>query len=49
MDDDVDLVVIDPEQLVGLDHLQALVHQRARVDGDLRPHLPGGMGERLAR
>ena len=30
--DDLDLVVVDAEQLVGLDHLEALVHQRGRVD-----------------
>ena len=29
------------------DHLQSLVHQRARVDRDLRTHLPGRMGQCL--
>ena len=28
----VDVVVVDAEQLVGLDHLEALVHQRRRID-----------------
>ena len=37
-------VVGDAEQVVGLDHLQALVHQRGRVDRDLGAHRPGGMG-----
>ena len=41
----LDAVVADAEQLVGLDHLEALVHQRRRVDGDLRTHRPGGMGQ----
>ena len=36
------LVEVDAEQLVGLDHLEALVHQRRRVDGDLRAHLQVG-------
>ena len=43
--DDLDLVVADPEEFVGLDDLEALVHQRAGVDGDLRAHLPGRMGQ----
>ena len=33
----------DAEQLVGLDHLEALVHQRRRVDRDLGAHVPGGV------
>ena len=45
--DHLDLVVRRAEQLVGLDHLEALVHQRAGVDGDLRTHLPRRMGQRL--
>ena len=43
----LDLVVVDAEQLVGLDHLEALVHQRRRVDRDLRAHLPRRVGQRL--
>ena len=33
--------------MMGLDHLEALVHQRRRVDRDLRPHRPGRVRERL--
>ena len=40
-------VVGHAEQLVGLDHLEALVHQRAGVDRDLRTHRPRRMGQRL--
>ena len=47
MHDDLDPVVGDAEQLVGLDDLQALVHQRARIDGDLRAHLPRRVGQSL--
>ncbi len=35
------------EQQVRLDHLQALVHQRRRVDRDLAAHHPVGMGAGL--
>ena len=35
------------EQPAGLDHLQRLVHQRGRIDGDLRPHAPGRVPQRL--
>ena len=46
--DHLDLVVGDAEQLVGLDHLEALVHQRADESiGDLRAHRPRRMGQRL--
>ena len=54
VDHHVDLVVADAdavlpgrraEQLVGLDDLEALVHERRRVDGDLRAHDPGGVGQ----
>ena len=43
--DDLDPVVVDPEQLVGLDDLEALVHQGRGVHGDLRPHRPRRMGQ----
>ena len=33
------------EQVVGLDQLEALVHQGRRVDGDLAPHGPVGMAQ----
>ena len=42
---DRDAVIIDVEQLVGLDDLESLVHERRRVDGDLGPHGPGGVGQ----
>ena len=35
------------EQPVGLDDLEALVHQRRRVDGDLAAHLPRRMPQRV--
>ena len=45
--DDVDAVVGRAEQVVGLHHLQALVHQRRRVDRDLAAHRPRRVRERL--
>ena len=47
--DDVDLLVRRPEQVVGLDHLKALVHQRRRVDRDLAAHRPRRDGRAPAR
>ena len=47
VDHDVDRGVLQVEQVVRLDHLEALVHQRRGVDRDLRPHLPDRMRERL--
>ena len=38
--DDVDVLVGHAEEVVGLDDLEALVHQRRRVDGDLAAHGP---------
>ena len=49
VDDHVDPLVGKPEQVMRLDHLEALVHQRGGVDRDLAAHVPGGMRERLAR
>ena len=49
VDDDVDPPVVDGEQVVGLDQLQALVHQGRRVDRDPPAHVPGRMRERLRR
>ena len=46
---DVDPLVRHPEEVVGLDHLEALVDQGGGVDRDPAAHLPGGMGERLLR
>ena len=40
-------VVRRAEQVVGLDHLEALVHQRRRVDRDLAAHRPRRVLERL--
>ena len=37
----------DREQVEGLDQLQPLVHQGGRVDGDLAPHRPVGVAQRL--
>ena len=45
--DDVDPLVRRAEQPVRLDHLEALVHQRRRVDRDLAAHRPGRVRERL--
>ena len=45
--DDVDPLVRDAEQVVGLDQLEPLVHQRRRVDRDLAAHPQVGMRERL--
>ena len=47
MDDDIDLVVGEAEQKVRFDDLEPLVHQCRRVHGDLRPHGPHRMGQRL--
>ena len=47
MHDDIDQPVVQAEQVVSLDHLQALVHERGRVDRDLRTHAPGGMSQGL--
>ena len=47
MDHDVDSLARQSEQEVRLDHLEALVHHRRRIDRDLRAHLPGGVGERV--
>ena len=47
MNHHLDLPAVQVEQPAGLDDLQGLVHQRGRVDGDFRPHVPGGMGQGL--
>ena len=47
VDDDVDPFVGDAEEVVRLDHLEALVHQRRAVDRDPAAHLPGRVVERL--
>ena len=47
MDHHIHPVESQTEQEVGFDDLQTLVHQRGRVDGYPRPHVPGGMGQGL--
>ena len=42
-----DVVERDPEQVMCLDHLQPLVHEGGRVDGDLGAHRPARVVERL--
>ena len=49
VDDDVDVLVGDIVEPVRLDDLQALVHERGRVDGDLGAHRPGGVGQGVRR
>jgi hypothetical protein len=44
---DADVVVADAEEVVRLDGLEALVHERGGVDGDLRAHGPPRVSERL--
>src|SRR6266568_524883 len=41
--DDVDAARLDVEEPARLDHLEALVHERRRVDGDLVAHRPVGV------
>jgi hypothetical protein len=45
--DDFDAVEVDTEQLVRLDHFEALVHERRRVDRDLGAHVPRRVRERV--
>ena len=45
--DDVDPLVRRAEEVMGLDQLEALVHQRGRVDRDLAAHRPRGVLEGL--
>jgi hypothetical protein len=47
VDDHVNVVVGGAEEVVGLNHLQALVHHRGRVHGDLGAHVPVGVLERV--
>ena len=49
MDDDVDLRGGRAEEPVRFDDFEPLVHQRRRVDRDLRPHLPRRMLQRVCR
>ncbi len=43
----LNLINTGPKQLISFDHLQALIHHRGRIDGNLRPHLPVWMIQRL--
>ena len=47
VDDDVDPLDRHAEEVVGLDQLEALVHERGAVDRDAPPHVPCRVGERL--
>jgi hypothetical protein len=47
MHDDLDALERRAEEPVRLDHLEALVHHRGRVDRDLAAHHPVGMRARL--
>ena len=38
---------VEPEQPVRLDHLEPFVHQRRRIDRDLRAHVPGRVLQRF--
>ena len=49
MDQHIETIGADREEMMRLDELKRLVHQRRRIDGDLRAHGPVGMGERLLR
>ncbi len=49
VDHHLDGVVVDIVQPVRLDHLQALVRERRRVDRDLGSHRPGRVAEGLLR
>ena len=47
VDDDLDLLVREPEQEVRLDQLEPLVRERGRIDRDLRPHAPRRVRKRV--
>src|SRR6202051_5247167 len=47
MHNDVHAIRWNIEQAAGLDHLETLVHQGGRINGDSLSHLPGGMIECL--
>jgi hypothetical protein len=47
VDHHLERVVGKPEQIVGLDQLERLVHQRRAVHGDLLSHAPGGVAQSL--
>ena len=47
MDHHLDGIEADPKERVRLDHLEALVHERRGVNGDLRAHAPGRVRQRI--
>jgi len=47
MYDDFYALIGQPKKVMGLDDLQALVHEGGRIDGDLLAHRPGGVSKRL--
>ena len=47
MHHDIDPVVRDVKQVVGLDDLQSLVEQSRGVNRDPLPHIPGGVRQGL--
>ena len=47
LEHDLDPLVRQAEEEVRLEQLEPLVRERGGVDGDLRPHAPGRVGERL--
>ena len=47
MNQDLNLIGTYTEQPMRLDDLEALIHQRRRIDGDLPSHLPCRMTQRL--
>src|SRR5436853_1361214 len=49
MNEDVDLLGLEVEKVMRLDHLQAFVHQRCGVYRDLGPHRPIRVLESLFR
>jgi hypothetical protein len=49
VDHDLDSLELEAEEEMRLDQLQALVHERRRVDRDLRAHVPGRVCKRFGR
>ena len=49
MNYNIDFLQRDAEKPHGLNDLEALVHQRGRVNANLRAHIPSGMIRRLFR
>ncbi len=47
LDEDAESVVVEAEQVVGLDEFETLVEHGGAVDGDLGAHVPGRVVEGL--